>query len=87
MHQPNVILSNLCRELITYIFNTSYIHTRAGPQMTAFASYLTITLSYNAELIFYSNFTIIFAGCIITLHLLNIFAQMLSFSSSHTYIT
>ena len=28
----------------------------------------TITLSYNAELIFYSNFTIIFAGCIITLH-------------------
>jgi len=40
MHQPNVILSNLCRELITYIFNTSYIHTRAGPQMTAFASYL-----------------------------------------------
>ena len=46
----------------------------------------TITLSYNAELIFYSNFTIIFAGCIITLHLLNIFAQMLSFSSSHTYI-
>ena len=40
MHQPNVILSNIRRELITYIFNTSYIHKRAGPQMAAFASYL-----------------------------------------------
>ena len=33
----------------------------------------TITLSYNAELIFYSNFTIIFAWCIITLHLFKYF--------------
>jgi len=40
MHQHNVIVYNLRRELITYIFNTSYIHTRVGPQMAAFASYL-----------------------------------------------
>ena len=35
----------------------------------------TITLSYNAELIFYSNFTIIFAGCIITLHIFKYFLR------------
>ena len=93
MYQLNFIWANLHRELIFFIFNvTSHIYTHVGSWMTAFASHPKLQPSHlralflicRAYLLFKHNHH--FCKVYDMFTTLNIFVQMHSFTSSHTYM-